>query len=121
MTAEERPLNRSDYERVYGLLMAYRLKAIDGDDAPFWEILHHVHSDTLEGEPVPLDSLIGEAGPAREDAHARLVLDALLRGKTTIRDSGRAPLTVCGTPGCPELTHGRLCPSCELAEGLDGN
>lgn len=113
MTSEERPIARADYERVYALLQAYRLRDLDGSELP-WEILHSIHKHDLEGRILDPDEVAGDEGLAREAHHAAVVLEALMRGKSTIASSTRPPLGVCGTPGCPELTHGALCPSCEL-------
>ncbi|MEU8952078.1 hypothetical protein [Streptomyces sp. NPDC048489] len=114
----QRPLTRADYERVYALLCAYDLKATGDDEAPLWEILRRVHEDTLQSDPVALDNLVGDRGVARENHHAHLVLDALMRGKATVPAAeGDPPSTVCLTPGCPNLTHGGYCLGCELARG----
>ncbi|MFJ4924069.1 hypothetical protein [Streptomyces sp. NPDC088736] len=118
MSQEERPFIRADYERIYALLCAYDLKVTGDDEAPMWEVLRRVHEDTLQSNPVPLDDLVGERGVAREQHHALLVLEALMRGKTTVRPiAGDPPLTVCLTPGCPNLTFSGYCPGCELAQG----
>lgn len=113
MTFEERPIARADYERVYALLQAYRVRDLDGTELP-WEILHRIHEDDLGGRVLDPNEVAGDEGIAREAHHAALVLEALMRGKTTVPITIRPPLGVCGTPGCPELTHGALCPSCEL-------
>ncbi|MFE7727352.1 hypothetical protein ACFU5D_16355 [Streptomyces anthocyanicus] len=113
MTSEERPLARADYERVYALLQAYRIRDLDGGELP-WETLHRIHKDDLEGRVIDPDEVAGDEGLAREAHHAAVVLEALMGGKATIRSTSRPPLGVCGTPGCPETTHGALCPSCEL-------
>jgi len=116
MTFEERPLARADYERVYALLQAYRIRDLDGSELP-WETLHRIHKYDLEGRVIDPDEVAGDEGLAREAHHAAVVLEALMRGKTAIASTSRPPLGVCGTPGCPEATHGALCPSCELKAG----
>ncbi|GAA2228651.1 MULTISPECIES: hypothetical protein [Streptomyces] len=115
MTMEERPIGRHDYERIYALITAYDLKVNGGEDEPLWKLLRSLHEDYLADRPVPLDDLIGDRGVAREQRHARLVLEALMRGQTSvsIRD-GDPPSTVCATPGCPNLTHATYCLNCEL-------
>lgn len=115
MTAEERPITRTDYERVYALLQAYRIRDLD-DSELLWEVLHRIHQEQLHDQVDPED-VVGDEGVAREAHHAAVVMEALMRGKTTIRDASRPPLGVCGTPGCPETTYGALCPACELKAG----
>lgn len=117
MDRTERPITADDFKRIHALLYAYHLKEMDGDEEALWEVLYRFHEDQVHPEVVPLDSLVGEEGAARERHHAFLVIGALMRGSSTVLDSTRAPLSVCGTPGCPNLTHGRLCLNCELAEG----
>lgn len=116
MTSEERPLTRADYERVYALLQAYRIRDLD-DSELVWETLHRIHESDLNGRVIDPAEVAGDEGLAREAQHAAVVVEALLRGKSTIPGRMRAPLGVCGTPGCPETTHGALCPSCELNAG----
>ncbi|MFB7736387.1 hypothetical protein ACFC08_18770 [Streptomyces sp. NPDC056112] len=112
MTDNERPITRDDYERVCILLHAYRIRDLD-DSELLWELLHRMHEDRNR-RLVDLDNLVGDEGVARETHHAVLVMEALARGKSTIPALERAPLIVCGTPGCPEYTYGALCPACEL-------
>lgn len=116
MTSEERPLARADYERVYALLQAYRIRDLDGSELP-WETLHRIHKHDLGGTVIDPDEVVGDEGLSREAHHAAVVLEALMRDKTTIPSTSRPPLGICGTPGCPETTHGALCPSCELKVG----
>lgn len=118
MTNDERPINRDDYERVHALLQAYRIRDLDGSEL-VWETLHRIHQEDLGGRVVDPETVAGDAGLAREAQHAAVVLEALIRGKATIRPASRPTLTICGTPGCPESTYGALCPSCELkASGM---
>jgi hypothetical protein len=119
MASEERPITRADYERVYALLQAYRIRDLDGSELP-WETLHRIHEYDLDRRVVDPEDVAGDEGLAREAHHADVVLEALMRGKTTITSVSRPPLGVCGTPGCPETTHGALCPSCELKAGGPG-
>ncbi|MFD3815058.1 hypothetical protein ACFWRZ_08320 [Streptomyces rubiginosohelvolus] len=116
MTSERRPISRDDYERVYALLQAYRVRDLDGSELT-WEILHRIHENELGGRAIAPDEVVGDEGLAREAHHAALVLEALLQGKDTIRTTIRPPLGVCGTAGCPNTTHGALCLSCELKAG----
>ncbi|MCX4993426.1 hypothetical protein [Streptomyces sp. NBC_00568] len=113
MATDERPISRADYERVYVLLQAYRVRDLDGSEL-LWEILHRIHKDDLGGRVCDPEQVVGDEGIAREAQHAAVVLEALMHGKTTISGSTRPVLGICGTPGCPEHTHGALCPSCEL-------
>lgn len=115
MTAKERPITRTDYERLYALLEAYRIRDLD-DSELVWEVLHRIHQERLHDQVDPED-VVGDEGVAREAHHAAVVVEALLRGKTTVPAVTRPPLGVCGTPDCPELTHAALCPSCELKAG----
>ncbi|MGW0920055.1 hypothetical protein ACWD3J_13695 [Streptomyces sp. NPDC002755] len=113
MATEERSLARADYERVYALLQAYRVRDLSEGEL-LWEILYRIHRDDLAGRVVDPDEVVGDEGVAREVHHAAIVLEALIREKSTIRATSRPPLGVCGTPGCPETTHAALCPACEL-------
>lgn len=116
MTSEQRPISRDDYERLYALLQAYRMRDLGGDELT-WETLHRIHEHDLGGRAMAPEMVAGDEGLAREAHHAALVVEALLRGKTTIPAVTRPPLGICGTPGCPNSTHGALCPSCELKAG----
>lgn len=116
MTSERRLISRDDYERVYALLQAYRVRELDGSELT-WEILHRIHEHDLGGRVLAAEEVAGDEGLAREAHHAAVLLEALLRGETTIPVVTRPPLGICGTPGCPNSTHGALCPSCELEAG----
>jgi hypothetical protein len=119
MPINERPIQPSAYERIHALISAYGANLNGGEEAPLGEILHEHHAGYLSHSiPVPLDDLSREKGVAREEHHARLVLESLMRGKETVPvQAGDPPQTVCGTPGCPNLTHGALCWHCELEQG----
>ena len=113
MTSKERPISRTDYERVYILLQAHQVRDVANGEA-LWEVLHRIHQDELNGRLLDPAEVVGDEGAARESHHVELVLDSLMKGKSTVPAETKAPLQVCGTPGCPELTHGSLCLSCEL-------
>ncbi|MFE2174417.1 hypothetical protein [Kitasatospora sp. NPDC059462] len=121
MAEDRRPINNSDFERIYAVLHALRAKAFEGDeDRPVWEILHELHEEYVEGRPVPLDDLIGDEGASREITHALIVLEVLKRGENMV-PAGR-PMAVerrCATPGCPNTTVAALCWHCEIRQ--DGN
>ncbi|MFI1293320.1 hypothetical protein ACH4VM_33580 [Streptomyces sp. NPDC020792] len=112
MATDERLITRTDYQRVYALLQAYRIRDLDNSQL-LWEILHDIHQEQLHDQLDPED-VVGDEGVAREAHHAAIVMEALLRGKDTIRSVTRPPMGVCGTPGCPETTYSALCPACEL-------
>ncbi|MFF1872822.1 hypothetical protein [Kitasatospora herbaricolor] len=85
MDEAQRPIDSSDFERIYAVLQALRAKAFKGDDdRPVWEILHELHEDYVEGQPVPLEDLIGDEGASREITHALITLELLKLGKTMV-------------------------------------
>ncbi|MEU1425261.1 hypothetical protein [Kitasatospora sp. NPDC005751] len=115
---DERLIDRSDYQRIYAILHALQLKAVDKDERPLWEILREHHEDYLHSDsPVPLDDLVGDRPSSKELQHALIIVERLMRGSTTVRAKPTVGVaTVCATPGCPELTYTSLCLSCELKQ-----
>ncbi|GIM98012.1 hypothetical protein Ato02nite_098050 [Paractinoplanes toevensis] len=83
-----------------------------------WEMLRDIHSESygygLDGDEV--DEIIGPDAAEREIQHAMIVLEMLMRAKSTIRKNAAArPVqSVCATPGCPNLTTEYYCMHCEL-------
>ncbi|MGY0466957.1 hypothetical protein ACW14Y_42860 (plasmid) [Kitasatospora sp. cg17-2] len=118
MPADERPIDRSDYQRIYAILHALQLKAMENDDRPLWEILRELHEDYLHADaPVPLDDLVGDRASSRELQHALIVIERLMRGSSDVRAAPTVgAATVCAKPGCPNLTYASLCWHCELEQ-----
>lgn len=114
-----RPLDRGDYERTYIAMSALKLKAMLGEDRPLWEIIRDMHVAYASGDSRVLpDDLVGDDAAAAEVQHGLIVLELLMRGDSTIRDSPpMAVKTVCSVADCPNLTTTALCLKHELELG----
>jgi hypothetical protein len=118
MTEQLRPVDRDDYERAYIVLHALKLKAMLGEDRPLWEILHEIHAEGAGNARVTADDLVGDDAASAEVTQALVLLELLKRGHTSIPDRpAMAAQTVCGVPGCPNLTTTARCLQHELEDG----
>lgn len=110
-----RPVDAADLDRLYAVLTALEIAVVEPDAQPLWQALQDIHAGMdrapSESPTVDLDDLIGDEAGNREIHHARIVVEALRRrgGRVPIRPT-HAMYSPCSVPGCPELTHARLCP-----------
>jgi hypothetical protein len=116
---EQRPIDKDDYERVYIVLMAMKLKAVLGEDRPLWEILRDIREENARDDSrlMPGD-LVGDEAASVEVTHALIVMEQLMRGSGTVpAGPALASQTVCSVSGCPNLTTTALCLQHELEHG----
>lgn len=112
--SKSRPIARSDYERAMAVLYAYELHLAE-PETPLYEHLANVHEDSLADQArLSREVLLGDAGFSRERTAALILLESLIHGRTDVPVEVHAAKQVCATPGCPEITDGVYCISCEL-------